>query len=112
MSKAKIVPTPKEKRKEPYWKELNKIIDPELNLGIVDLGLIYTVKISKKGTATITMTFTSPACPVGPLILQQIEDRMRLYKDIKDVYIDIVWNPPWSQELIDPDIRELMLGLY
>lgn len=101
-----------QKRKEPYWKELNKIIDPELNLGIVDLGLIYNVKISKKGTMTITMTFTSPACPVGPIILQQIEDRMRLYKDIKDVYIDIVWDPPWSQELIDPDIRELMLGLY
>lgn len=107
----KIVPTPKEKRIEPYWKELNKVIDPELNLGVVDLGLIYKVNIDKKGNATVFMTLTSPACPVGPQIINQVQDRMRLFKDIKDIQIELVWDPPWHQEMIDPDIRELLFGL-
>lgn len=102
-------PVPKELQAEPYWKELNKVIDPELNMGIIDLGLIYDVEI-KKGNAHIKMTLTSPACPVGPFILQQVEDRMRLYKDIKNVEIEIVWDPVWTQERIDPDIRDLMFG--
>lgn len=107
----KIKPVPKEKRNEPHWKELNKVIDPELNLGVVDLGLIYDVKIDKKGNATVIMTLTTPACPVGPMIIQQVEDRMRLYANIKSVQTELVWDPAWNQNLIDPDIRELMFGL-
>ena len=99
----------RELRTEPYWQELNKVIDPEINLGVVDLGLIYDVKI-KNGKATITMSLTTPACPYGPTLLKQIEDRMRLYHDVKSVKINIVWDPVWNQEFIDPDIRDLMLG--
>lgn len=113
-----ILPVPKQQRvsvrarelrTEPYWQELNKVIDPEINLGVVDLGLIYDVKI-KNGKATITMSLTTPACPYGPTLLKQIEDRMRLYHDVKSVKINIVWDPVWNQEFIDPDIRDLMLG--
>lgn len=103
------LPVPRELRTEPYWQELNKVIDPEINLGVVDLGLIYDVKI-KNGKATITMSLTTPACPYGPTLLKQIEDRMRLYHDVKSVKINIVWDPVWNQEFIDPDIRDLMLG--
>ncbi|MEK7085568.1 MAG: metal-sulfur cluster assembly factor [Patescibacteria group bacterium] len=85
-------------------------MDPELNIGIVDLGLIYDVKI-KNNTATVIMTLTTPSCPVGPLIIQQIEDRMLFYKGIKKVYIEVVWDPIWTQEMIDPDIRDLMFGI-
>lgn len=102
-------PVPHELQTEPYWKELNKVIDPELNMGIIDLGLIYDVEI-KKSHAHIKMTLTSPACPVGPYILKQVEDRMRLYRDIKSVEIELIWDPVWTQERIDPDIRDLMFG--
>lgn len=102
-------PVPHELRIEPYWQELNKVIDPEINLGVVDLGLIYDVQI-KNGKATITMSLTTPACPYGPTLLKQIEDRMRLYHDVKSVKINIVWDPVWNQEFIDQDIRDLMLG--
>ncbi|MEK7673559.1 MAG: metal-sulfur cluster assembly factor [Patescibacteria group bacterium] len=105
-----IIPVPKEKRTQPYWAELNKVIDPELNLGIVDLGLIYDVQIKNKD-ATVYMTLTSPACPVGPTIIREVEDRMRLFRDLKNVYIEVVWDPFWTQERIDPEIRELMFGL-
>lgn len=102
-------PVPQHLRIEPYWKELNKVIDPEINIGVVDLGLIYDVKI-KNGRAIITMSLTTPSCPYGPALIRQIEDRMRLYRDIKSVQIKIVWDPVWSQELIDQDIRDLLLG--
>ncbi len=107
---AKIIPTPPAKRTEIYWKELNKVIDPEINIGIVDLGLVYQVKIDKKGNCKVIMTLTSPACPVGPMIIKQVEDRMRLFKDLKNVNIEIVWDPFWTQEMIDPEIRDLMFG--
>lgn len=102
-------PLPKSLRIESYWKELNKVIDPELNLGVVDIGLIYDVQI-KNGNAKVFMTLTSPACPVGPMLIGQVEDRMRLYKDIKNVKVEIVWDPVWTQEFMDPDIRDLMFG--
>lgn len=106
----KIKPVPKSKRTGNYWKELNKIIDPELNMGLVDLGLIYDIKIDKKGNAKVYMTLTSPACPVGGYLLQQVENRMRMFKELKDINIEIVWDPPWTQELIDEDLRDLMFG--
>lgn len=105
----KIKPVPKAKRTQPYWKELNKVIDPEINLGIVDLGLIYDVKI-KKNHAHVLMSLTSPACPAGGYIVQQVEDRMRMFKDIKSVEVEIVWDPPWTKEMIDEDIREMIFG--
>lgn len=108
----KITPIPIEKRTESYWKELNKVVDPELNLGVVDLGLIYKVKIDKKGNCIIMMSLTTPACPYGPMLIQQIEDRMRLYKDIKSVRTEIVWDPPWNQEMIDPELKDMMFGFY
>lgn len=103
------LPVPKEMRVEPYWQELNKVIDPEINLGVVDLGLIYDIQL-KNGKCTITMSLTTPACPYGPTLLKNIEDRMRLYKDVKSVKINIVWDPVWNQDFIDQDIRDLMLG--
>lgn len=77
-------------------------------MGVVDLGLIYNVKIDKKNNCTIYMTLTTPSCPYGPIVLQQIYDRMRLYKNINEINVEIVWDPAWNKEMIDPDIRELM----
>ena len=107
--KSQPFPIPRKLRKEPYWQELNKVVDPEIDLGVVDLGLIYDIQI-KNGQAKIIMTLTTPACPYGPTLLKQIEDRMRPYKGIKSVKLKIVWDPIWTQEFIDPDIRDLMLG--
>lgn len=107
----KINPTPREKRTEQYWKELNKVIDPEMGLGLVDIGLIYNVDIDKDGLAQVHMTLTSPACPVGPQLIKQVEDRMRIYEGVKKVDIEVVWDPPWQQDMIDPDIRDLLFGI-
>lgn len=106
----KIIPTPLKDRTEPYWKELNKVIDPEMGLGLVDIGLIYNVDIDDEGTANIKMTLTSPGCPVGPQLIKQVEDRMRNFADVKKVDLEVVWEPHWTQDMIDPDIRDLLFG--
>lgn len=105
------LPIPKSKRKGPHWKKLNTVIDPELDIGIVDMGLVYNVEIDKKGLATVTMTLTSPACPVGPVITMEVDDVMRTVKGVKDVKIDMVWEPMWSGEMIDEDIRDMLMGI-
>jgi len=110
--KTEITPTPIDKRTEDHWTKLNQIIDPELNLGIVDLGLIYKVEIDKENTCTIHMTLTTPMCPFGPALIQQVHDKMILsYPELNDVNINLVWKPIWNQDMIDPEIRDLMMGI-
>jgi metal-sulfur cluster biosynthetic enzyme len=98
-------PRPASKRTEPFWKELNKVTDPEINLGIVDLGLIYDIKINKTQKATVDMTLTTPSCPYAPMIIQDVDSTMRKIKGIKDVEIRIVWEPIWTDALMDPNIK-------
>lgn len=96
--------------------ELNTIIDPELGVGIVDLGLIYHVELSdsldkKNSIAVITMTLTSIGCPVGPLIVEQIETQVpMLVPEIQQAHVAITWDPPWTPERMSPDLREILLG--
>ncbi len=108
----KKFPVPREEQTEHYWKVLNEVIDPEVGIGLVDLGLIYDVEIDKKGLATIKMTLTSPSCPVGPVLVQQVEDIMVVeIEEVKRAQVEIVWEPMWTSEKIDPDLKELMFGL-
>ncbi|MFA6530615.1 MAG: metal-sulfur cluster assembly factor [Candidatus Micrarchaeia archaeon] len=75
-------------------KKLSEIIDPELNINIVDLGLIYDVEI-KNGKVKLTMTFTTPACPLMGFIAEQVEAKLFEMK-FKDVHVHVTFNPPWS----------------
>lgn len=102
------MPTPIEKRTSKYWPLLNQIIDPEMGIGLVDLGLIYEINIDPEGLATILMTLTSPACPVGPVLVEQVKDKIILQPEIIDCNVQIVWEPMWTNEMIDPEILELM----
>lgn len=103
----RITPVPREKRTQEYWKILNNVIDPELGIGIIDLGLVYDVNI-KKGRATITMTLTSMGCPAGPEIMRRIEAEMERVPKVAEVLINLVWEPIWGPDLVDPDIRAML----
>lgn len=105
-------PRPRDLYTEPQWQQLNKVIDPELGIGIVDLGLVYDLKVSKKNdNIKITMTLTSPGCPVAPMILQDVETTMLMHNPtFKKVQIKIVWDPPWTHEKMNEDIREMLMG--
>jgi len=86
---------------------LRTVKDPELNLSIIDLGLVYDVAI-EDGAVHIRMTLTSPGCPAGPQIMNDIHKTLRPVEGVKDVDIEIVWEPYWTPEQIDPKIRAMM----
>lgn len=90
-------------------KSLRDVQDPELNLNIMDLGLVYDVEI-EHGVVDVKMTLTSPGCPAGPEILADVEQAIRALDGVTDVKIEIVWEPYWTPERIDPRVRAF-LGL-
>jgi metal-sulfur cluster biosynthetic enzyme len=85
---------------------LRRVSDPEVGINIVDLGLIYRIDIAPQ-EIRITMTMTSPACPMGDMIMDDIDAVLdaALPPDIK-VAVDLVWEPPWSPEMMTPEARE------
>src|SRR5258707_12039 len=80
---------------------------PGLDMNIVRLGLVYDVEV-EDGLVRINMTLTSPGCPAGPMITNDIYKVVRAIEGVKDVDIDIVWEPYWTPEKIDPKIRAMM----
>lgn len=88
---------------------LRRVKDPELNLNIVDLGLIYGIRIDGR-TVNVDMTLTSPACPSGPEIVEGVEREVREIEGIDQVQTNIVWTPFWTPERIEPRVRAY-LGL-
>lgn len=88
---------------------LRKVKDPELNLNIVDLGLIYGIRVDGR-TVNVDMTLTSPACPSGPEIVEGVEREVRDIEGIDQVQTNIVWTPFWTPERIEPRVRAY-LGL-
>lgn len=79
---------------------IENVIDPELGIDIVNLGLIYDVELDDAGTAIVKMTLTSMGCPMGPQIVANIEQELKELPEVKDVDVNIVWNPPWSREMM------------
>ncbi|MGI8498100.1 MAG: metal-sulfur cluster assembly factor [Gemmatimonadaceae bacterium] len=88
---------------------LRKVKDPELNLNIVDLGLIYAIAV-EGSRVSIDMSLTSPGCPSGPEIMTSAEQQLRAMPGVEDVVMNLVWQPFWSPERIEPRIRSY-LGL-
>ncbi|MBI4250090.1 metal-sulfur cluster assembly factor [Candidatus Uhrbacteria bacterium] len=103
-----LQPTSPDERKAAYWSVVNNVIDPELGVGIVDLGLVYGIAI-KKGIATVRMTLTSMGCPAGPEIMRRVEAELGTFPGVRDVKIDLVWEPVWGPDMINPDIRSLIM---
>ena len=83
---------------------LRRVKDPEINLNIVDLGLIYGIAVSGS-TVNIEMSLTSPGCPSGPEIMTDAEQQIRAIPGVADVAMNLVWSPPWTPERIEPRVR-------
>jgi metal-sulfur cluster biosynthetic enzyme len=90
-------------------KRLRSVKDPELNLNIMDLGLVYDVQV-EGGEVDVKMTLTSPGCPSGPEIMTDAEQTIRGIEGVTDARIELVWEPYWTPERIDPRVRAF-LGL-
>ena len=88
---------------------LKEIYDPELQYNIVDLGLVYDVDV-KDGDVHILMTLTTPACHIGPMIIEQIQEMVRILPGVNDVDVELTFDPMWSPEMMSEEVRAC-LGL-
>jgi metal-sulfur cluster biosynthetic enzyme len=86
---------------------LRKVKDPELNLTIMDLGLVYEVAVDE-ADVLIDMTLTSPGCPAGPQIMGDVERTLKAMPGVQSVILNLVWQPFWSPERIEPRVRAYM----
>ncbi len=96
--------------KEKVVEVLRQIYDPEISVNIYDLGLIYDLDVDEEGRARIRMTLTAPACPFAGTLPGQVEMATKGVEGITDASVELVWDPPWSQERMS-DEAKLQLGL-
>lgn len=94
---------------------LKQVIDPELFVNIVDLGLIYEIKIDEtdegKSNVEVEMTMTSPACPAGPQLLGQSKDFVSRLEAVGQVDVKLVMDPPWTPDRMTEDAKD-QLGIF
>ena len=86
------------------WAALRKVIDPELGVSIVDLGLVYDVRYDQ-GEVEVEMTMTSPGCPMVGIIEKEVRRAVVEVAGVKKVVVEIVWDPPWSQEMMSEELK-------
>ena len=93
-----------------FLKDLLKAVeDPDLGMNIVDLGLIYGVK-NTDGKVAVDMTLTTPSCPHGPQMVSEVNYVLKCAHGVKEVNVNIVWDPPWSMDFLTEDAK-LELGI-
>ena len=90
---------------------IRKIFDPEIPINIYELGLIYEVKVEETGHAFVKMTFTAPNCPAAGILPGQVESQARSVKGVRDVKLELTFDPPWNPDLMSEAAR-LELGMF
>lgn len=91
--------------KETITEVLTDVYDPEIHVDIVSLGLVYEINVTEENDVKILMTLTFPGCPYGPAIIEEVEDKLKELKGVRNVSIELTFEPAWTPDLIDPDIR-------
>jgi len=86
---------------------LAEVIDPELGMNVVELGLVYGVDV-EAGRVHVRLTMTTPACPLGEQIMRDAEERVRAVAGVEDVDVELVWEPPWTPSRMSPSAREAL----
>lgn len=95
---------------EHIWHALRSVYDPEIPVNVADLGLIYRVTIIGD-RADIDMTLTAPGCGMGPVLIEEVKDRVRQVPNLKEVEVTLVFDPPWSREMMSEE-AQLELGVF
>ena len=84
--------------KEKVIKEIKKIYDPEIPVNIYELGLIYKIEVIEEKKVNISMTLTSPNCPVAESLPKMVKDNILKLEGVDDVDLNLVWDPPWTKD--------------
>ena len=96
--------------KEKVISEIKKIYDPEIPVNIYELGLIYKIEVDENNKVLLEMTLTSPNCPVAESLPKEVKDSIKEIKEVNDVSLDLVWDPPWDKSMMS-DAAKLELNL-
>ncbi len=96
--------------KHNVWQALQEVMDPELPLSVVDMGLIYDVRV-QHGNAEIDLTFTAIACPAMGMIIDEVRDKVQTLPGISSAQVNVVWNPPWTKTRLTPNGRAVLLSM-
>jgi metal-sulfur cluster biosynthetic enzyme len=95
---------------EEVRKALRHIVDPEVGINVVDLGLIYRVEATE-GHVRVAMTMTAPACPLGEVLTEEAEAAIRTrVPGVRSIRVELVWEPPWSPSMMSPAARQRLGG--
>jgi probable FeS assembly SUF system protein SufT len=107
-------PVTQEKLEKEIWNQLRTCYDPEIPVNIVDLGLIYDCHITPVNgsgyKADVKMTLTAPGCGMGPMLAQDVQNKLLSLEGVDDVSVELVWDPPWNQSMLT-EAAKLQLGL-
>ena len=91
---------------------LKSVYDPEIGINIVDRGLVYGVNKSEEGEVSVSMTLTTPACPLGPVIIDQVQYVVGRLPGVESVNVDFVWSPPWDPRVHASEEAKAELGIW
>jgi metal-sulfur cluster biosynthetic enzyme len=93
---------------------LTTVEDPELHIGIVDLGLVYGVDVAGPNNeeVSVTMTLTSPMCPVGPMFKAAVESKVKSMEGVEVANVEITFTPPWDPRTMASDDAKVQLGIW
>jgi probable FeS assembly SUF system protein SufT len=107
-------PVTQEQLEKQVWESLKSCYDPEIPVNIVDLGLIYDCHLTAIGAnnfkADVKMTLTAPGCGMGPVLAQDVQNRLVSLEPIDEANVEVVWDPPWNQNMMT-EAAKLQLGL-
>jgi probable FeS assembly SUF system protein SufT len=107
-------PVTQEQLEKEIWNQLRSCYDPEIPVNIVDLGLVYDCHIAPlppgKYRVDVKMTLTAPGCGMGPMIAQDVQNKLLGLEGVEDVAVELVWDPPWNQAMLTEQAK-LQLGL-
>ncbi len=98
--------------RETVLEAIKTVEDPDVGFGLVELGLIYDVAVKENNDVDITMTLTSPTCPVAPYLIEQIKNEARKLEGIGEIEVELVWDPPWNPAEMASDSVKDELGIW
>ena len=96
--------------KEELFQAISTVVDPEVGFNLVEMGLIYDASSDDEGNVKVTMTLSTKACPLHQMILQWVKEAVEKLPNIKDVDVEVVWEPAWNITMADDNVKKALGG--
>jgi metal-sulfur cluster biosynthetic enzyme len=94
------------------FEEVSKVEDPELNIALTELGLVYDIRAEEDGNAKIKMTLTSMGCPAGPYLKAEVTSAALRVEGVSEAEVEIVWTPKWDPRVMATEDAKMLLGIF